>query len=66
MLIIIKKKNYPYGVGLSILEFAPLKVLGLIPSDVNFMESPYKALFWLKLRPSQVDFGIGPLGLVDS
>jgi len=49
------------------LEFAPPKVLGLIPSGANFGGlSPYRACSGFKRGPPQVGGGIGPLGLVGS
>jgi len=50
-----------------ILEFAPSKVSGLIPSGANFGGlSPYRACSDFKRSLPQVGGGIDPLELVDS
>jgi len=50
---------------LGILEFAPPKVSGSIPSGANFGGlSPYRACSGFKQAPPQVGGEIGPLGLV--
>jgi len=55
--------GWPSG-WLGILEFAPPKVSGSIPSGANFGGlSPYRACSGFK-RPPQVGSGVGPLGLV--